>query len=70
MTYTVEWTEISTHKRELTDEEFAELKGVTVEELAELDEDELWEGLDDQLAELEDDGFEGLTREVDEVAKH
>ncbi|WMI34796.1 hypothetical protein SEA_MARAV_74 [Streptomyces phage Marav] len=70
MTYTVEWTEISTHKRELTDEEFAELKGVTVEELAELDEDELWEGLDDQLAELEDDGFEGLTREIDEVAKH
>lgn len=71
MTYTLRWTEVSTHERELTDEEFAELKGVTVAELAELDEDELWEDLDDQLAEIgDDDGFEGLTREIEEVLKH
>lgn len=70
MAYTIEWTEISTHKRELTDEEFAELKGVTVEELAELDEDELSEDLENLLAELDDDGFEGLTREIDELIRH
>ncbi|MFJ6680564.1 hypothetical protein [Streptomyces werraensis] len=70
MAYTIEWTEVSTHKRELTDEEFAELKGVTVEELAELDEAELGEDLEDLLAELDDDGFEGLTREIDELIRH
>lgn len=70
MTYTVRWTEVSQHERELTDEEFAALKGVTVEELAGLDEDELWEDLEDQLAELEDDGFEGLTREIEDVTEH
>lgn len=70
MSYTVEWTEVSTHKRVLSDEEFAQLKGVTVTELTGLDEDELWEGLEDDLASLDDDGFEGLTREIDEVIKH
>ncbi|MFD7677513.1 hypothetical protein [Streptomyces sp. NPDC060187] len=70
MPYTVEWTETSQHKRELTDEEMAALKGVTVEELAELDEDELTDGLEDELAALDDDGFEGLERDVDECIKH
>ncbi|WP_420312567.1 hypothetical protein ACOB87_38070 [Streptomyces sp. YS-B37] len=70
MPYTVEWTETSQHKRELTDEEMAALKGVTVEELAELDEDELWDELEDQLAALDDDGFEGLERDIDECIKH
>ncbi|WDS51789.1 hypothetical protein SEA_TRIUMPH_75 [Streptomyces phage Triumph] len=70
MPYTVEWTETSTHKRELTDEEMAAIKGVTVAELAEMDDDEVSEELEDLLAELDDDGFEGLVREVDEVIKH
>ncbi|AXQ62397.1 hypothetical protein SEA_TINABELCHER_72 [Streptomyces phage TinaBelcher] len=70
MTYTVRWTEVSTHERVLSDEEFAELKGLTVAELADLDEDELSEELEDLLAELDDDGFEGLTREIDELQKH
>ncbi|QBI99435.1 hypothetical protein SEA_CAELUM_75 [Streptomyces phage Caelum] len=70
MPYTVEWTETSQHKRELTDEEMAALKGVTVEELAELDEDELTDGLEEELAALDDDGFEGLERDVDECIKH
>ncbi|QOV06201.1 hypothetical protein KGG72_gp71 [Streptomyces phage Salutena] len=70
MPYTIEWTEVSTHKRELSDEEFAELKGVTVEELAELDEEGLSEDLENLLAELDDDGFEGLTREIDELIRH
>jgi hypothetical protein len=68
--YTVEWTETSEHKRELTDEEMAALKGVTVEELAELDDDELWDDLEDELAALDDDGFEGLVRVVNECSKH
>ncbi|MFF7800226.1 hypothetical protein [Streptomyces olivaceus] len=70
MPYTVEWAETSNHKRVLSDEEFAQLKGVTVTELTGLDEDELWDGLEDDLAELDDDGFEGLTREISEVIKH
>jgi hypothetical protein len=70
MPYTVEWTETSQHKRELSDEEFAALKGVTVEELAGLDDDELWDDLEDELAALDDDGFEGLTRDIDDVQKH
>jgi hypothetical protein len=68
--YTVEWTETSQHKRELTDEEMAALKGVTVEELAELEEDELWDDLEDELAALDDDGFEGLERDINECTKH
>jgi hypothetical protein len=70
MTYTVRWTETSEHMRQLSDEEMATLKGVTVEELAEMDEDDIFHGLDDQLAELDDDGFEGLEREVEECLKH
>jgi len=70
MPYTIEWTEVSTHKRELSDEEFADLIGVAVEELADMDEDELSEDLEDRLAELDDDGFEGLTREIDEFIQH
>ncbi|MFF3249711.1 hypothetical protein ACFYWP_01570 [Actinacidiphila glaucinigra] len=68
--YTVRWTEISTHERELSDEEMAELKGVTVAELAEMDEDELYDELEDRLARLDDDGFEGLEREIDELLTH
>lgn len=70
MTYTVRWTEVSTHERELTDEEFAELRGVSVAELAELDEDDLGDDLENLLAELDDDGFEGVTRDISEILKH
>ncbi|MFE9925182.1 hypothetical protein ACFYQA_27490 [Streptomyces sp. NPDC005774] len=70
MTYTVRWTEISTHERELSDEEMAALKGVTVAELAELDEDDLHDDLENELAALDDDGFEGLEREIEEVMQH
>ncbi|MCX5236216.1 hypothetical protein OG824_13495 [Streptomyces prunicolor] len=70
MPYTVSWTETSEHKRVLTDEEFAALKGVEVAELEELEEDELWDDLEELLAELDDDGFEGLVREIDECLKH
>ncbi|MFJ6183748.1 hypothetical protein [Streptomyces sp. NPDC092295] len=70
MTYTVRWTEISDHERTLTNEEMAEIKGITVEELAELDEDQVSEGLSDELAELDDDGFRGLTREIDGCTEH
>ncbi|MFD7259337.1 hypothetical protein [Streptomyces sp. NPDC059874] len=71
MPYTVRWTEVSSHERELSDEEMARIKGVTVAALAEMTEDDVWDGLDDQLAELgDDDGFDGLVREIDEVTEH
>ncbi|WP_327292465.1 hypothetical protein [Streptomyces sp. NBC_01198] len=71
MTYTVRWTEISTHERELSDEEMARIKGVSLEDLAEMDEDDVFEGLEEELAEIgDDDGFEGLEREVEECLKH
>ncbi|MFE4451440.1 hypothetical protein [Streptomyces sp. NPDC056796] len=70
MPYTVEWTETSEHSRELTDEEMAAIKGKTVEELAEMDKDEIFEGLDDQLAQLEDNGWEGTERVVDQLITH
>lgn len=70
MPYTVRWTELSTHERELSDEEMAVLKGVTVVELAEMDEDDVSDELNDLLAELDDDGFEGLVRDVHECTKH
>ena len=69
MPYSVRWTEVSDHVREVSDEEMAEIKGVRVEELAAMDEDEVGDGLDDQLAELGDDGFQGLTREIDECVR-
>ncbi|WP_405799495.1 hypothetical protein [Streptomyces sp. NBC_01506] len=68
--YTVRWIETSEHRRDLTDEEMAELKGVTVAELAEMEEDEVADDLNDLLAELDDDGFEGLVRDVEECIKH
>ncbi|MGW6600586.1 hypothetical protein [Streptomyces sp. NPDC055036] len=70
MTYTVRWTETSEHHREISDEEMAAIKGVTVEELAEMNEDQVEEALTDELADLADDGFEGLTREIDECIRH
>ncbi|MEU5403733.1 hypothetical protein ABZ348_31095 [Streptomyces sp. NPDC005963] len=70
MPYTVEWTEVSSHKRVLSDEEMADLIGVTVDELAAMEEDEVESDLPDLLAELEDGGFEGLEREIDELIKH
>lgn len=70
MTYVVRWTEVSKHEVTLTDEQFAAIKAVEVEELAELEEHEVWEDLEDQLAELEDDGFQVVTREITHVARH
>lgn len=70
MPYTVEWTETSEHKRELTDAEMAAIRGITVEELAGMDEDEIAEDLEDLLAELDDDGFEGMERDVHTVIEH
>ncbi|MER5579021.1 hypothetical protein [Streptomyces massasporeus] len=69
MTYTVRWTETRTYERELTDEEFAALKGVSVAELAEFHPDELWDDLENQLG--VDDGFAGpLEREIEDVTQH
>ncbi|MFE5663382.1 hypothetical protein ACFQ7W_05550 [Streptomyces niveus] len=68
--YTVRWIETSEHRRDLTDEEMAKLKGITVAELAEMEEGEVADDLNDLLAELDDGGFEGLVRDIEECIKH
>ncbi|MCY0933649.1 hypothetical protein [Streptomyces sp. H34-S4] len=71
MPYTVKWTEIVSYKRKFSDEEMAELKGVPLAELAEMDEDDIEDDLKDELADLTDNGsFVGVQREVDEVIEH
>lgn len=66
-TYRIQWTETSQHDVTITEEELARIKGVTVEELREMNDDEIEEGLPDQLAQLEDDGFDGCDREIGSV---
>lgn len=61
-TYTVTWKEASTHAVTITEEEMARIKSVPVEELRDMDVEDVWDGLEDELAELEDDGFEGVER--------
>ena len=65
-TYRVEWEELSRHSRDLTAEEFAEIRGVSVDALSDPEMD-LTEGLENSLAQLDDDGFEFLTRDEIEV---
>lgn len=67
-TFTVTWTEISTHEVQLTALELANLLGVGVFDLNEGA--DLTDGPEDALAELDDDGFDGLTRESIEVIRH
>ncbi|MEV7512137.1 hypothetical protein AB0O57_29690 [Streptomyces sp. NPDC091201] len=67
MPYDIKWTEVSSHRRTISDEEMARIKGVSLPELKALDEDDLSCGLNDELAELDDDGFEGLEREIERV---
>jgi hypothetical protein len=62
-TYLVTWTEVSTHSVTISAETLAAIKGVSVDELAGMDSAGLEDGLDDDLAKLADDGFEGLARE-------
>jgi hypothetical protein len=62
-TYRVTWTEVSHHERDLTAEELAELLDVSADDI---DPDDT-EGLADALADLDDDGFQYLTREDIEV---
>lgn len=69
MSYTIKWTEVSTHEATISPAELAALKGVTVAELDAMDDDEITDGLDDQLADLPDDGFEGLMREGIDVCR-
>ena len=70
MRYRIRWQETSEHDVVLSAERLAEVKGVTVEALAEMDRDALYDGLEDQLAEVSDEAFDGLTRDhvdVEEV---
>lgn len=68
MMYRITWTEISEHAITLGDEETAELFGVSVDKLAELNLEELDFGwIADDLADY--DGFKGLTREDIEVRR-
>lgn len=68
MDYRVTWTEVSNHTRDLTPDELADLLGVEVSELsAKFENDEVDGELADALADLDDDGFEFLTREQIEI---
>jgi hypothetical protein len=67
-TYEVRWTEVSRHSVRLPANELAALLGVGVEELEAMADDDIDTGvLADELANLDDDGFEWLTREEIEV---
>lgn len=70
-TYRVGWTETSTHEVDLPAETLATLLGITVEQLHEQEASEYGidpEGqLSDLLADLSDDGFQGLTRDITEI---
>lgn len=71
--FRVKWTEVSTHEVELTATELADLAGgVSLDQMDAVtsysDLSDVAEfNLADELANLEDDGFEGLTREDIEV---
>lgn len=69
MSFTIRWTEISEHKVTLTAQQLADLKRIDVSALADasMSDDEILEGLDDDLANLDDDGFEFLIRDNIEV---
>jgi hypothetical protein len=67
--YEIRWTVTSSHCREVSDEEFARLKGRPVAEIARMGDDDLIDGLADELADLDDDGFEHLTRDDIEVTR-
>lgn len=67
-TYKISRVEVSTHKVELTERQLADIKGLSPEELHEQwDSGDIDDGLADDLANLDDDGFYGLTREDIEV---
>ena len=66
--WTIEWTETSTHRVTISDEEMQRITGLTAEELTDAHENDDLEGrLADDLANLDDEGFEGLERDVDSV---
>jgi hypothetical protein len=62
--FRVSWTEVSHHEVELTEVELASLRTGP-----ENDDPEDIDGLADGLAQLDDDGFEWLTREDIEVSE-
>jgi hypothetical protein len=62
--FRVSWTEVSHHEVELTEVELASLRT-----RPENDDPEDIDGLADGLAQLDDDGFEWLTREDIEVSE-
>lgn len=67
--YLISWKEISDHEVQLDENEFAELVGVGVDEIDDQSLD-AWVnmvGLPDALASLDDDGFQGLTRDDIEI---
>lgn len=67
-TWTVTWTEISNHRREIDEDQMQTITGMDADELTEAYENDDLDGeLANGLAELNDDGFEGLTREDIEV---
>lgn len=63
--YEIEFTETSTHKVTLSAEELADLLGVSVESLPDDPGDIV--GLEDALGNLDDDGWEGTEREIDQI---
>jgi hypothetical protein len=65
----INWTEISEHAITLTPSEFAALRGIDITELATMHDYELTGDLCNTLAELDDDGFQGLTREDIEITR-
>lgn len=60
--YTITWTEVSHHEVTVTAEELDRLRQAGGCDVDDPDSD-LSEGLEDGLADLDDDGFEFLTRE-------
>ena len=62
--FRVTWIEVSHHEVELTEDELASLR-----DESDYDDPQDTGGLDDGLAELDDDGFQWLTREDIEVTE-
>lgn len=66
--YHLRWTQVSDHEVTISAGELAELMDVPLSELAELVDAGETPNLDDALANLDDDGFIGLTREDIEIS--
>jgi len=69
LTYIIDWTEVSNHRRELSAEELACLLDISPDELSAMDPSDIESRLPNALGGLDDDGFLGLTREGIQVGR-